>query len=124
MPSRMVSKRHEHRLAAFDGEALLADETAVQEALEGFRFEQPAQGIDLVLGVGLGVEITAFHAVQQPRTHFRVVNVHELEARLPAVDAAQLGQHRLELHRLAATEQVRLHLLFQLGLGRSRGPPA
>ena len=43
-----------------------------------------------------------------------MVDVPELKASLATVDPAQLAEHRLQLHRLAAAEHVRLHVFFQL----------
>ena len=86
----------------------------MQEALKRFSLQQPAQRVDLILRCRLGIQITAFNPVQQPRTHFRVVNVHELKARLAAIIALQFRQHRFQLHRLPVAEQVRLHILLQL----------
>ena len=109
----------QHRLGTLNGKALLADEPAVQETLERFRLQQPAQGVDLLCGGWFRIQITSFDALQPPVPHLRIVDVHEFESGLPAESAAQLGQHRFQLHRTATAKQMRLHLLVELIFGET-----
>ena len=110
-------ERHEQRLRALDRKTLLPDVAAVKESLEGLGLEQPAQGI-LRLHGRHGI-LQCLDPLQQPFTHFAILNVHELEADAVAVDSAQLRQHLTQFHRPAVAEKERLHLLIHLGLGES-----
>ena len=105
-------QRHEQGLATFHGETLLPHETAMQEALEAFGLQQPAQRIHLLLCAGFW-RFGDLDAIQQPGADFWIVDVPELEAGFATIDAAQLAEHRFELHRLTTTEHVRLHVFLE-----------
>jgi hypothetical protein len=84
-----VVEERDERLPPLDGEALLAEEFAVQERLEQGRLLQLTQDPLLLLAGEAGPVAGRFHAVDQPLSLGGVLNVHGLDAGRTAVGLAQ-----------------------------------
>ena len=88
-------------LAAFQREALLADELRLQEGFECLCGVELAQDAQLLFAGGLAVR--SLKAVLEPGTFFRILDVHVLDARGTAVGITQHAEDLAQLeHRLAA----------------------
>ncbi len=83
-----VEERDEH-LPPFEGEALLADEAAVQKLLEGGRLQQLAQDAQPRLRRILRPVADTLHPLLQPVALGRVLDVHEFGADGAAVGLLQ-----------------------------------
>lgn len=62
-----------------------------------------------------------FDPVPQPVTDLGILDVHELEPDAVAVSAIEEFDHLAEGHALCATEELRLDLPVEVGLGESEG---
>ena len=85
--SRIGVEERDGRLGPFETEALLADVTGVQEALEGLGRVQPLE--DMVLLLGCEGSGHAFDVALDPPFLLGVLDVHVLDADRPAVGVAQ-----------------------------------
>ena len=110
---------NEEAFTAFDGEAFLADVTAVEETLEGFGFKEPTEGADLFFGRGNWVFEAIFDAILKPLADFGSVDVHVLEADPVAVDGTEIFEHRTERHGLALAEELSLDGLIHVTLSET-----
>jgi hypothetical protein len=94
----------EHDFAAFDGEALGADEGLVEEAFELFGLHDGAQEAATGRRVISRTEAAAFDAFLQPAAALAVLDVAELDANGAAVSRLQLGEDVAQREHLAAEE--------------------
>ena len=102
---RRVEQEREHRdqrLRAFEAEALLAEELRVQEPLERLGRVEPAEDLDLVVVVDLGVR--ALDVLLDPVLLIGLLDVHVLDADRARVRVAQHAEDVAELHHRLAGE--------------------
>ena len=88
-------------LAAFESEALLPEETGVEETLEGLRLVEPAEDAQLLRALERGLVEDRLHARLQPAAHIGVLDVEVLDAHVAAVGAGEAGDEVAQLHRAA-----------------------
>ncbi len=79
----------DHRLAAVQAEAFGADEFHAAESLEGLGLDQLVQNRALALGRETDGLVGPFDPALKPIALFGIVDVHELVADRPAIDAPQ-----------------------------------
>ncbi|CAB4919644.1 unannotated protein [freshwater metagenome] len=96
-----VEKRNE-RLAALEGEALLADVLGLEEGLEGLCLIELVQDPQLLLAIGLRVR--DLHAVLNPLALIGILDVHVLDADCSRVRIAQDAEDLAQLHEGLAAE--------------------
>jgi hypothetical protein len=94
----------EHDFAAFDGEALGADESLVQETFELFGLHDGAQETAAGRGVISRTETAAFDALLQPAATLAVLDMGELDADRAAIGRLQFGENFAQREHLAAEE--------------------
>ncbi len=95
---------HDEALAAFQREALLADELGVQVALEAFGRGQAVEDVLLFLGVVGGLAADRLDALLPPALLTGVGDVHELAADGAAIGFAQRLQDLAQRHVLVGRE--------------------
>ena len=88
----LVQDRH-HHVDAFDREARLAGEAAVQEPLEGLDLRQPIEQRDRIDRIGRRAEPPALRRIAQPAPLLGHEHVRVVVAGRRAVDAAQRLDH-------------------------------
>ena len=113
-----IEGNHE-RLAAFEGEAFLADEFRVDERLEGFGLVEgfqhaPVQGGIIAIRAG-----AVFDFVHHPLADFRIVDVFELRTERGAVSLAKALDHLPKREGAAVLEIAGRHHLAHLGLAET-----
>ncbi len=96
--------RDDEALAAFEREALLADELRVQVALEAFGGRQAVEDVLLFLGVVGGLAADRLDALLPPALLAGIGDVHELGADGAAVRLAQRLQDLAQRHVLVGRE--------------------
>ena len=94
----------EHDFAAFDGEALGADERLVEETFELLGLHDGAQEATAGGGVISRTEAAAFDALLQPAATLAVLDVAELDADRAAISRLQLGENLAQREHLATEE--------------------
>ena len=105
----LFQRRH-RRFAAVEAEALGARITLVQEALEGFRFDQLGEDRLLAL-IGEGdTLVRTLDPLLQPGFLFRIGDVHELDAERRAIGPLQDLQHLRHGRRFEAEIAVDIDL--------------
>ena len=95
-------ERSDHRLAAFEGEALLTNVFCVEKFLEELGFMDAAEDADF-LGLGeRGLEAGRLDAVLQPAAAVGILDVGVFGADVTAVGLLERGDDVAELHLPAA----------------------
>ena len=110
--------RGNHRLAAFAGEALLADVLGVEETLEKLGLVDAAQDADL-FGLGeAGLIARRLHLRLQPATHVDILDVGVLDTDVAAIGGAERGDDLTELHLAAAEVGADIEAGVEVGFGK------
>src|SRR5690606_14006096 len=104
-------EQRDQRLAALEGEALLADELRLQERLECLGLVELAQHAQL-LGVAR-LLVLDFELLLEPTTLLRILDVHVLDAERAAIGVAQHAEDVAELHHALAAEATRDELAVE-----------
>ena len=97
------SMQRDHRLAALEGEALLADVLGLQEGLERLGGVEPTQDVQLLLG-GAGRSWPRSNRAWIQAALLRVLDVHVLDADGPGVRVAQHAEDVAQRHQRLAAE--------------------
>ena len=120
-PSDGIQHRDQD-LAPFEGETFLAGKAALEERLEQRRFVELLQNMQPLFAGQFRLVAARFHAVDQPLALGRFLDVHELDAGLPAIGLPQ-GCHELAQGRARPDEPAcaedRIQVVFvQAELGK------
>ncbi len=98
--AHQLVEQHDQRLAAFQREARLADEAAVQEFLEAFRSRQAIQDAALALRRQAGAGTRRLEAHLPPAALLGVGQVHVLRGQRAAIGLLQRGDQRAQFEIL------------------------
>ena len=97
-----IVEHRDQRLAAFEREALLADEARIQIALDALGARQAVENRRLLFARERPVHAARFELLAQPQPLARARHVRELGGELAAIDLLQQRQDVLELHARVA----------------------
>ena len=114
-------ERRDHRFRAFEAETFRAGVFQVAEFLEGLGFDELAQNRLAALGREADVLFRPFDALLNPAFLRRIRDVHELEADLAAIRAAQDRQDLSHGRRFEAHDVIDENRPVEIGFGEAVG---
>ena len=114
---QLVEQRNE-RFAAVKAEPLLRRVARVEKSLEGICFAELTEDVHLLVAVDRRAIAHRFHALGKPVSLLGVLNVHELDADVPAVGVVEQLDDVAQLRRVLQRQIAGIELSVEIRLGQ------